>query len=123
MPPLITSDEAAAAARAVVHVVARWRLSDAQACEILGGISQRTWSRWKAGQFGRISRDLADRLGMLVGIHAALRVIFTDKERGYAWVSRPNAIYGGRSPAEVMADGSMFALARVYKYVTTEVAA
>lgn len=118
----ITTDEAAAAARAIVNLFARWRLSDHQACEILGGISRRTWSRWKAGHLGRISRDRATRLGMLVGIHAALRIMFTDKERGYAWVSRPNDVYDGRSPAEVMADGSVFALARVYKYVTSEVA-
>lgn len=110
------------AARAVVHLFALWDLSDAQAREILGGISQRTWSRWRSGQLGRISRDLATRLGMLIGIHAALRVMFRDKERGYAWVSRPNDVYEGRSPAEIMADGSMFALARVYEYVTAEVA-
>lgn len=122
MPP-ITHDEANAAARAIVQLFRRWRLSDRQACEILGGISQRTWARWKAGRLGRINRDLATRLGMLVGIHAALRTMFTDKDRGYAWVSRPNDLYDGRSPAEIMADGSMFALARVYKYVTAEVAA
>lgn len=123
MTTLITNEEAAAAARAVVALFGKWKLSDAQACEILGGISQRTWSRWKAGHLGRISRDLATRLGMLIGIHAALRVMFTDKERGYAWVSRPNDVYDGRSPVEIMADGSIFALARVYKYVAAEVAA
>jgi uncharacterized protein (DUF2384 family) len=118
----ITNDEANAAARAVVQLFRHWGLSDRQACDILGGLSRRTWSRWKSGRLGRISRDLATRLGMLVGIHAAVRIMFTDKERGYAWVSRPNDLYEGRSPVEIMADGSMFALARVYKYVTAEAA-
>lgn len=116
-------EETTAAARAVVALFGKWKLSDAEACEILGGISQRTWSRWKAGHLDRISRDLATRLGMLLCIHTALRVMFVDKERGYAWVSRPNDVYDGRSPVEVMADGSMFSLARVCNYVTAQVAA
>ncbi|KRE03176.1 hypothetical protein ASE61_11810 [Bosea sp. Root670] len=59
---------------------------------------------------------------MLVGIPADLRTMFTDKQRGYAWVSRPNDFYDDRWPADVMANGSMFVLARIYEYVATEAA-
>ncbi|WP_349237198.1 antitoxin Xre-like helix-turn-helix domain-containing protein [Bosea sp. ASV33] len=47
--PRITADEASAAARAVVRLFEKWSLSDAVACDILGGLSTRRFTRWKAG--------------------------------------------------------------------------
>ncbi len=54
-----------------------------------------------------------------MGIHKALRYIFTDVERGYAWIRTPNLAFGERSPAEVMR-GDMFSLARVRAYLDAE---
>lgn len=116
----ITASEAAAMARAVVRLFERWQLSDAQAREILGGLPARTYARWKAGEPGRIDRDLATRLSLLMGIHKGLRHLFTDPERGYAWVSRPNLAFGDRTPAEVMAQGDIFSLARVRAWLDAE---
>jgi uncharacterized protein (DUF2384 family) len=118
--PQITDTEAAAMARAVVNLFARWNVSDAKAREILGGLEARTYARWKAGEVGRIDRDLATRLSLLMGIHKGLRYLFTDPERGYAWVGKPNAALNGRVPADIMAEGSIFALVRVRSYLDAE---
>ncbi len=116
----ITGAESAAMARAVIRLFERWGVNDAEARDILGGLAARTHARWKAGEPGRIDRDLATRLSLLMGIHKGLRYLFTDPERGYAWVRKPNRDFGGRTPVEVMAEGSLFALARVRSYLDSE---
>jgi uncharacterized protein (DUF2384 family) len=118
--PQVTDSEADAMARAVVRLFERWDLSDAEAREILGGLSPRTYARWKAGEHGRIDRDLGTRLSLLMGIHKGLRFLFSDTRRGYAWVRKPNLAFGGRTPVEVMAQGDIFSLARVRSYLDAE---
>ena len=49
----------------------------------------RTYRRWKAGELGRIDRDGKARLSNLMGIHKALRIIFREPQRGYAWIKAP----------------------------------
>ncbi len=116
----ISETEAAAMARAVLRLFSKWQLSDAVARELLGGLPARSYARWKAGELGRIDRDLATRLSLLMGIHKALRLIFSDTARGYAWISAPNAAFGQRSPIEIMAQGDIFSLARIRSYLDAE---
>lgn len=118
--PEITEAEAQAMARATMNLFQRWQLSDAEARDLLGGMTPRTHARWKAGQPGRIGRDLATRLSLLMGIHKGLAYLFKSRERGYAWVRKPNADFAGRSPLDVMRDGSVFALERVRRYLDAE---
>lgn len=118
--PQITAEEASAAARAVVRLFEKWKLRDAIAREILGGLPPRTYARWKAGHHGRIGRDLATRLSLLIGIHKALRGLFAKAELGYARVGKSNDFFGGRAPVEIMAEGSIFSLARVRAYLDAE---
>jgi len=118
--PQITDHEAEAMARAVIRLFDRWQISDAQAREILGGLPARTFARWKAGEIGRIDRDLATRLSLLMGIHKGLRYLFTDPARGYAWVKKPNTLFGGRTPMDIMVQGDIFSLARVRAYLDAE---
>ena len=118
--PQITAQEAEAMARAVIRLFERWGVPDAQAREILGGLAPRTYARWKAGEPGRIDRDLATRLSLLMGIHKGLRYLFTDPARGYAWVGRPNRAFGDLTPLSVMAQGDIFSLARVRAWLDAE---
>ena len=118
--PQITAREAEAMVRAVIRLFEKWQVSDADAREILGGLAARTYARWKAGELGRIDRDLATRLSLLMGIHKGLRYLFSDLERGYTWVKKPNQAFGGRTPVEGMAQGDIFSLARVRAYLDAE---
>lgn len=116
----ITDGEGAAMARAAVHLFERWGLSDKQAVVLLGGLSLRSYARWKAGDVGRLDRDRKARLSNLMGIHKALRLIFIDKDRVYGWVKRPNDALGGKSALDVMLGGELTDLMRVRRHLDAE---
>lgn len=117
---VITDEEGQAMARAAVQLFAHWGLSDREAAILLGGIAPRTYQRWKSGQIGRLDRDLKARLSNLMGIHKALRLIFSDAERSYAWVRQPNEAFGDRSALDVMLAGDLTDLMRVRRYLDAE---
>ncbi len=103
--------------RAAINILARWGVSDVDAAVILGGISPKTFRRWKAGDYGRVNRDLADRLSLLLGIHKALRIIFAAPATGYDWMRRPNAQLGGRTPLQLLLQGGMGDLQRLRRWL------
>lgn len=115
--PEISDAEGEAMARAVVNLFAKWDITDAQASILLGGLSPRTWARWKIGTIGRVPRDLKARLSNLMGIHKALRIIFTEAERTYGWVKRSNDAFGGTSGLDVMLGGELTDIMRVRRYL------
>lgn len=117
LAPEITDREAEVGAKAVVNLFRLWKLSDVESCKLLGGISSATYSRWKRGEFGRIGVDLRTRLSILLGIHKALRILFTENERAYAWVKKPNDIYGGQSALDIMMRGQITDLLRVRRFL------
>ncbi|WP_155774095.1 MbcA/ParS/Xre antitoxin family protein [Rhodovulum sp. MB263] len=110
-------EETAALQRAVLNLMERWGVRDEDAATLLGGLSVKTYRRWRAGDYGRVGRDLADRMSNLLGIHKALRILFQEPARGYAWVTKPNEAFGGRSPLDVMRQGGMDDLQRVRAYL------
>ncbi|HEV7434220.1 MAG TPA: MbcA/ParS/Xre antitoxin family protein [Pseudorhizobium sp.] len=116
----ISPEEAAAGARAIVRLFSDWQLADADARQILGGISASTWARWKNGNVGRVNQDLATRISLLLGIHKGLRYLFIDNMQGYAWVKKPNLTFEGQSALDVMRQGSIFSLQRVRRYLDGE---
>jgi hypothetical protein len=69
---------------------------------------------------GRIGRDGKSRLSNLMGIHKALRILFREAPRGYAWVKAPNEAFGGRSALDVMLGGELTDIMRVRRYLDAE---
>ncbi|WP_306259871.1 MbcA/ParS/Xre antitoxin family protein [Pararhizobium sp. IMCC21322] len=118
--PDFSDAEAGAMQRAVIRLFDLWGLTDRQAAVLLGDISERTYARWKDGQYGRVSRDLAARLSNLMGIHKALRLLFSEAARTYAWVKKPNSDFGGRSALEVMLNGNLTDLMRIRRYLDAQ---
>jgi hypothetical protein len=118
-PEPLTAAEGAAMFRAVINLFARWGLTDEQSAALLD-MPLRSFRRWKAGEPGRIGRDGKARLSNLMGIHKALRIIFREPDRGYAWIKAPNAAFGGRSALAVMLGGELTDLMRVRRYLDAE---
>ena len=114
---VITDEEGEAMARAAVNLFRHWGITDAEACVLLGGVSKRTYARWKDGEIGRLTIDQKTRLSVLMGIHKALRILFTEKSRVYDWVKKPNRAFGGRSALEIMLGGYLTDLFRVRHYL------
>jgi len=121
-PPIagFSDDEVRAMQRAAINLFDRWALTDAEAVILLGDISVRTFQRWKDGNLGRVGKDLAARLSNLMGIHKALRLLFSENARVYAWVKKPNIDFGGRSALDVMLAGQLTDLMRVRRYLDAQ---
>lgn len=118
-PEPITDEEAAAMFRAALNLFRLWGVTDDQAATLLD-LPRRTFARWKTGDLGRISRDGKARLSNVMGIHKALRIIFREPSRGYAWIKAPNDAFGGRSGLDVMLGGELTDLMRVRRYLDAE---
>jgi hypothetical protein len=110
-------EESAAMQRAVLRLFQRWALKDDQAATLLGDLSTKTISRWRKGELGRVSRDLADRMSNLLGVHKALRIVYSDPQRGYDWIRRENSAFGGASALDVMLGGGLMDIVRVRRYL------
>lgn len=118
-PEPITDAEAAAMFRAVLNLFRLWEVTDEQAATILD-LPRRTFARWKTGDLGRIGRDGKARLSNLIGIHKALRILFREPARGYAWIKAPNDAFAGRAALDVMLGGELTDLMRVRRYLDAE---
>lgn len=115
----VTQDEAAAMFRAAINLFGKWDLTDEQAATLLD-MPVRTFRRWKVEGPGRISRDGRARLSNLMGIHKALRIIFTEPQRGYAWIGTGNSAFAGASALDVMLGGELTDIMRVRRYLDAE---
>ena len=112
----LTQAEGAAMFRTALNLFGKWEITDEQAATLLD-MPVRSYRRWKAEGPGRISRDGAARLSNLMGVHKALRIIFTEPGRGYAWIKAGNAAFGGDSALDVMLGGELTDIMRVRRYL------
>ena len=115
----VTQNEAAAMFRAAIGLFSKWELTDDQAATLLD-MPVRSFRRWKAEGPGRISRDGRARLSNLMGIHKALRIIFSEPQRGYAWIRTDNSAFAGASALGVMLGGELTDIMRVRRYLDAE---
>jgi uncharacterized protein (DUF2384 family) len=118
-PAPITDEEAAAMFRAALNLFRLWNITDDEAATLLD-LPVRTYRRWKAGDLGRIDRDGKARLSNIMGIHKALRIVFREPQRAYAWIKAPNAAFGNRTALDIMLGGELTDLMRVRRYLDAE---
>ncbi len=116
----VTSQEAAAALRAVLRMFDLWQVSDTEARTLLGEPSKTTFYRWKSGDIKQVPHDTVFRLGDLLGIHKALTYLFMEPTRRYEWIKKPNRTFAGQSALQIMLSGAPAALTRVRTYLDAE---
>jgi hypothetical protein len=105
--------QAGAGLRTFARIVEKWSLPASDAMALLGVDSRSTYYEIlkrarESKEVKGLSRDQLDRLSYLLGIYAAVRVLFPHSEESRnEWVSRANtaALFGGRSPIEIMRSG------------------
>ncbi len=114
--------------RAALRIFAAWRIEDAAASTLLGGVGLSTLRRWRrdldAGRDVKIDvrRDLTDRLSLILGIYKALQILFPSTAQADGWVRKANSnpIFGSRSALDVMLDGGMDDLYRVRRFLDAQ---
>lgn len=115
--PLASRDHMAVGLKAFFALADHWRLNAGQARILLGRPSERTFYNWKAGKVGSPSHDTMCRIGYLLGIHRALRTLFSNSENVYGWVSVENDDFNGQTPLQRMLGGDVTDLAHVRQYL------
>jgi hypothetical protein len=55
-----------------------------------------------------------------MGIHKALRIIFSEAARGYGWIRANNDVFGGGSALDLMLGGELTDIMRVRRYLDAE---
>jgi hypothetical protein len=107
----------AVAKKTFFRIVELWGATNEQAQVLLGSPSRSTFYGWKKGEGGILPRDAFERVSYVMGIYKALQILFADEGRADAWVTKPNAAFGGRSALDRMAAGNMSDLHAVRAYL------
>lgn len=118
--PRISREERALIAKTALRVLDNWRVGDGQQRRLLGGLNEAVHASWRAGTVRSVSRDALQRSLLLISIHRGLRSMFTDKARGYAWMSRSNTIFDDATPLDFIANGDLGALIRLRDYLAAQ---
>lgn len=106
------------ALRGFFKIIARWKVRDEDARELLGGVSSSAYYEWKKNPDRILEIDRITRISYLVGIYKALHLLYGDKLAD-EWVNLPNSnlIFAGRTPLATMLAGGLVAMQTARKLV------
>ncbi len=99
-----TRDERVVLARAVTKLFELWQLPSADQLMLLGlNESNRiALQRYAKGEALAANRDLLERVGHLLGIHKALKLLYPkNAEIATGWMSSPNTRFDGATPIDM----------------------
>jgi hypothetical protein len=96
----------------------KWGLSTDEQIVLLGSPGRSTFFKWKKDG-GTLPPDTRERLSHMLGIWKSLRILFTQDERGEAWVRAKNRYFDGASALDVMLEG-MSGVIRVRRYLDAQ---
>ena len=105
----------------IMQLFALWELDTASQLNLLGlsETSRALLSKLKRGDAPLAgSRDTLDRVGWLLAIHKALRLLYPkNPQLRYSWISRRNQAFNNYQPLEIMKQEGLIGLARVARYL------
>lgn len=113
----MTHEEERALVRATLRIFRKWRIDDVLACRILGETDGLQLQRWRGENPDIPSEPVLERMAFVLTIHACLRRLYREPERGYAWMQRPNVAFENRTPIALIAAGGDEALLRIKLYL------
>lgn len=116
----LTAEQSSTGLKVALRIITAWKGTPDQACKILR-ISSSTYRRAAKGSNAgrRLDQDQQQRIGLVLGIHASLRTVFTNQAnvQGFPSLKNANPFFEGRSPLEVISLGDMALLYETYKHV------
>ncbi len=107
-------------AKMIMTLFEHWGLSTEESLELLGlaPSNRSALARYRRGEPLAQNRDLLERVGILLGIHKNLRLLFPhNRELAYAWMKTRNRAMGGLSPADAVRDYGFAGLLMVRAYL------
>lgn len=114
-------DESKVIAIAITRLFNLWGISQESQCSLLGiNLSSRnTLNLMGEGVIGiPAGRDSRDRVGNLLSIHKALRLLYPkNPELLSGWITRRNKKFDGRTPLEVMIEDGYLGVVKVSHYL------
>ncbi len=116
----MTPEEKSALIRATFRIFCAWQIDDVQASRILNEPDWRQLKRWRLENAGAPTDGVIERMAIILTIHASLRRLYRDPERGYAWMQRPNIAFEDQSPIAMIAAGGDEALLRLKSHLDAE---
>lgn len=119
--PLIRLDDAAererlsrSALKGFFAVMDKWKIRDADARALLGGVSNGVFYEMKKNPQRVLDVDRLTRVSLLVGIFKSLNILYPE-ELADDWIGLPNAnrLFGGATPLSYMMQGGIAAMVTV----------
>ncbi len=103
--PVRSRDERVVLARAVTRLFELWQLNAADQLMLLGlNESNRiALQRYARGEALAANRDLLERVGLLLGIHKALKLLYPhNPEIAGGWMAAPYTKFDNATPVEIV---------------------
>lgn len=109
----------ATAIKAFIRIMEQWDMSIGERCALLGDVPKQTYYKWARNNVATLSRDQLERIGIVLGIFKALKLLFSNEGGRARWLKGANDDYAfkGLSPAQRMVQGGMTDLYAVRQYV------
>jgi len=109
-----------ALAQMVMQLFEHWQLPTEDQLALLGlsTTNRAALARYRKGEPLAPSRDLLERVGILLGIHKSLRLLFPhNRDLVYAWMTQPNRAFEGMTPVETVKQWGFPGLLMVRAYL------
>lgn len=117
----VASEESRSAlAKMVIKLFRLWGISTNDQLELLGlsPKSRAMLAKYEKGEVLPATRDILDRVGWLLAIHKALRLLYPyNEDLRYSWVSRRNKAFDNLTPLDVMKEQGIIGIAKVSRYL------
>jgi len=97
-----------------------WNLDDVSQLNLLGlNLSnQSLLIKYRKGDQALSTRDVLDRIGWLLSIHKALRLLYPkNKKLRYSWINLRHQVLNNLTPLEVMKEQGLIGLAKIARYL------
>ncbi|MCF6247702.1 MAG: hypothetical protein L3J69_10105 [Desulfobacula sp.] len=115
-----SSESRKSMAKLVTKLFELWKLPAADQLNLLGlsETSRAMLTKYRKGNAIPNSRDMIDRVGLLLSIHKSLRLLYPyNNDFRQQWVSKRNQMMNNSRPVEIMKEKGIIGIATVTRHL------